>query len=64
MEKIKCVLIKLNKMREAYKFTELINIIILNIGIFNYILLKLKFRLIKIANIKTFLLCILDIIHL
>jgi hypothetical protein len=34
-------------MQEAYKFIELINILILNFGIFNYILLKLKLILIK-----------------
>jgi hypothetical protein len=41
------ILIKLYKMREAYKFIELINILILILGIFNYILLKLKIILIE-----------------
>jgi len=34
-------------MREAYKFIELINILILILGIFSYILLKLEIILIE-----------------
>jgi hypothetical protein len=51
MEKIRYTLIKLYKIQEAYKFTELINILILNIFIFNYTLLKLKIKLIEMDNI-------------
>jgi hypothetical protein len=42
MEKLWYILIKLYKMQEAYKFIELINILILISGIFNYIFIKTR----------------------
>jgi hypothetical protein len=47
MEKKWYILIKLYKMRDAYKFIELVNILISILGIFNYIWLKFKIILIK-----------------
>jgi len=45
MEKIIYTLIKLNKMQEAYKFTELINILILNIGMFQLYFIKIRIQI-------------------
>jgi hypothetical protein len=47
MEKKWYILIKLYKMRDAYKFIELVNILISILGIFNYIWLKFKIILIE-----------------
>ncbi len=40
MKKLRYTLIKLNKMQEAYKFIKLINILILNISIFQLYFIK------------------------
>jgi hypothetical protein len=52
MEKKRYALIKLNKMQEAYKFTELINILILNIGIFQLYLIKIRIQTLKWLILK------------